>query len=147
MLSDEFRQGALVINTSRAATDTVQYVAADPTGLTAMITIRALVGAATPTSSPTTPAATSTSDATSSLPLVDQGSCRSQASRPRQRSTKPNEDWDLKRAVGVGLRVGFSPEMLYRESDAGGVIRIRDRDIVEVVSGQRPPRLAIPGDE
>jgi hypothetical protein len=131
VLSDEFRQGALVINTSRVATDTVQYVAADPTGLTSMITIRVLVGAATPRSSPT-----STFDATSSPPLVDQGACRSQASRPRQRSTRPNEDWDLKRAVGVGLRGRLLAGDVILESRMLEVsIRIRDRDIVEVVSG------------
>jgi hypothetical protein len=67
-----FLNGALVsdivLDTSAVATDTIDYVLTDPTGLTATSTRTILIEPATPPSAPT---ATSTPDATTSLPTID----------------------------------------------------------------------------
>jgi hypothetical protein len=57
----------IVLDTSAAATDTVQYVATDPTGLTATSTRTVIVEAP----SETIQTATSNYDSNSSLPIVE----------------------------------------------------------------------------
>jgi hypothetical protein len=62
----------IVLDTSAVVTDTIDYVATDPTGLSATSTRTIIVSApATLPSAPTTPAASSTPAATNSLPTID----------------------------------------------------------------------------
>jgi hypothetical protein len=63
--------GAIVFDTSAAATDTIDYVATDPTGLSATSTRTVIVsGAANDNSASSTPSAASDNSATTTVPAA-----------------------------------------------------------------------------
>jgi hypothetical protein len=70
-----FLNGALVsdivLDTSAAATDTIDYVVTDPTGLTGTSTRTILIEASATPNPPSAPTATSSPDATTSLPILE----------------------------------------------------------------------------